>query len=219
MAETHQVAQGDTMVSIAFKYGFASWERIYNHADNEQLRTLRPDPLTLYPGDEVVIPDKEPEPFSRHSGERHTFCKKSPPAWLRMILEDDEGVPYAAKEYQIEIDGVKGDKKRTGPDGGIEEQVPPNAREGLLELWPDDDDPENILVWELMLGHLDPIETDSGVAARLFNLGYDVGLDDNVDPEQFKTALLRFQADQGIAPVSGELDDQTRQAIRSLHGM
>lgn len=58
MAETHTVAQGDTLISIAHQYGFCDWKTIYFDGSNSELREQRPDPMVLAPGDEVHIPDK-----------------------------------------------------------------------------------------------------------------------------------------------------------------
>jgi hypothetical protein len=63
--------------------------------------------------------------------------------------------------------------------------------------------------FELKFGSLDPVETDTGVSGRLVNLGY--GSDDP------KEAIKAFQQKQGL-PVTGEVDDATRSALKDQFG-
>jgi hypothetical protein len=58
----------------------------------------------------------------------------------------------------------------------------------------------------LNIGGLDPIDTDSGTAQRLSNLGYLVLDDDDLDPELLRLAVQDFQADNDL-PSSGERAD------------
>jgi hypothetical protein len=65
------------------------------------------------------------------------------------------------------------------------------------------------------VGGLDPIETDSGLAHRLANLGYS----DQVGGSEGAAAgsLMAFQKDQGLEE-SGTLDDATSKALVAAHG-
>lgn len=64
MPKTHTVAQGETLTRIAKKHKFASWKTLYESPDNADFRALRKDPNIIYPGDQLIIPDKEPRFFS-----------------------------------------------------------------------------------------------------------------------------------------------------------
>ncbi len=52
----HRVAPGESLSSIAKKYGLKSWQELYNHPDNATLRKNRPDPNRIAVGDQVSIP-------------------------------------------------------------------------------------------------------------------------------------------------------------------
>ena len=56
----HKVEPGESLYSIAHKYGIACWQSIYEHPDNADLRRRRPNPHVLHPGDEVRVPEKCP---------------------------------------------------------------------------------------------------------------------------------------------------------------
>ncbi|QRK04075.1 LysM peptidoglycan-binding domain-containing protein [Archangium violaceum] len=61
MPKTHKVQQGDTLTSIAEKYGFVDdWQALYQAPENAALRKKRPNPMLIYPGDEVAIPARPP---------------------------------------------------------------------------------------------------------------------------------------------------------------
>lgn len=54
----HKVLPGETLSVIAKKYGFQTWQELYNHPDNAMLRKLRPDPNRIAVGDQISIPAK-----------------------------------------------------------------------------------------------------------------------------------------------------------------
>ena len=49
---------GDTTTKLAFEHGLFP-DTLWNHPDNEDLRSKRDDPNVLYPGDKIFIPDIE----------------------------------------------------------------------------------------------------------------------------------------------------------------
>jgi peptidoglycan hydrolase-like protein with peptidoglycan-binding domain len=55
------------------------------------------------------------------------------------------------------------------------------------------------------------------VQSRLHNLGYDVGPADGLDGQRTRVAVALFQRALGLEP-SGDVDAQTRAALRSAHG-
>ncbi len=218
MPTTHTVEQGETILGIAKKYGFFNWEDIYGHPDNEDLRNLRRDPFTLYPGDKVIIPDKKALEFTCETGKEHVFeVEELLNATFRMVLEDDRGIPYADCNYRLEVDGEEFPIEKTDSKGMVEKEVPPDAKDAKLTLWPDPDDDEYTLDWEVQLGHLDPIETESGVCARLNNLGYIASDPENIDKELFSGAIYMFQKDHNLT-TTGEIDDYTIEALLKEHG-
>jgi len=71
MPTTHQVQQGECLVSIAESYGFF-WETRWNLPANKLIRDTRRDPTVLLPGDVVTIPEKTVKEYIRPTGERRT---------------------------------------------------------------------------------------------------------------------------------------------------
>ena len=55
MAKTHTVQRGETIVDIAMKNGFRTWETVWQHAANDALRKQRQNPHVLAPGDTLFI--------------------------------------------------------------------------------------------------------------------------------------------------------------------
>ena len=44
--ETYEILEGDTLLSIAHEKGFRSWETIWEHEKNAELRKKRSDPVS-----------------------------------------------------------------------------------------------------------------------------------------------------------------------------
>ena len=62
MGTPYVVQEGDYLAKIARDQGYDSWEDIYYHPDNAEFRRRRPDPNRIYPGDVIILPDRDPEP-------------------------------------------------------------------------------------------------------------------------------------------------------------
>jgi hypothetical protein len=156
----------------------------------------------------VFVPDKDEREESGATEQRHRFRKKGVPAKLRLqIMEDDQ--PRSNVPYTLVIDGqiLKG---TTDGNGKIEHSIPPQAKKGVLIL-------ENDTPIPLQLGHIDPIDTISGVQQRLLNLGFDCGgVNGNLTSET-KKALKEFQEAYGLT-ASGELDPATKDKLLEKHG-
>src|SRR5262249_21733581 len=73
MSINHIVAQGETLSSIANQYGFHDWRTIYDHPDNSNFRERRKDPNLLYPGETLIIPDKQQQEIDCQVGQKHQF--------------------------------------------------------------------------------------------------------------------------------------------------
>jgi N-acetylmuramoyl-L-alanine amidase len=213
MGKTVEAKKGDCVISIASAAGFADWRSIYHAPENAELRKKRPDPHVLAEGDKVFVPEMKPMEIKLKAG--HTWLIKTRSLWatVELLLNDPAGKPYSGKKWELKVK----DKVYSGTTtdkGGIKQKVAPDAKQGDLTMYLDD---KKKLEWTIDIGGLDPIDSDSGVQARLNNLGYHTGAD------QYGTlgrgtahALRDFQNDHGL-PVTGKLDDNTRKRIKEEH--
>jgi hypothetical protein len=206
----HVVQQGECVESIAMEYGFF-WDTIWLHPNNSNLRNQRRDPNVLLPGDLLYIPEKSVESISAPTDKRHRFVRKGVPSMFRLTVMRYSR-PFANQAYTLIIDGRQFQGK-TDNDGRLEQAIPPNAQKAKLIVGEGDEREE----YYLCLGHLDPIDTVTGIQARLNNLGFDCGTADGTLNDRTREALREFQKKNGIAE-SGEIDQNTRSAIEKAYG-
>lgn len=207
----HPVIQGDCISSIAEENGFF-WETIWNHADNKQLQDKRKDPNILYPGDVVTIPDKRLKEVSEATNNVYKYKLKNTPAKLKLrILRDAE--PRAGENFILSIDKVEIKRGQIPADGSIEIPILPKAKAGELIIG----EGENAEIYILNLGFLDPIDTITGVKARLNNIGFDCGKVNNEMNAATIEAITNFQGYIYHPEPNGKMDDKTREALQQLH--
>jgi hypothetical protein len=204
----HVVEQGECLSSIAERYGFA-WETVWNLSQNSDLRAKRPDPNLIYPGDEVYVPELARKDEAGAVEKRHRFKMKGVPSKLRIRLLNN-GLALANRKWKCNVDGKWHDGATDG-DGHLEMFVRPNANLGMLEV---EDGP----TFELQLRTLDPLETISGVQARLNNLGYDSGEVDGIQGPITTAAIKAFQADYPPLDVDGIVGPKTRAQLKDIYG-
>ncbi|EYF02879.1 LysM peptidoglycan-binding domain-containing protein [Chondromyces apiculatus] len=77
MPTIHVVQPGESLSSIAKQHGFADWRALYDHPANVKLRSARPNPDLIHPGDKVFIPDKKPSALTAATDKSHTFKVKT----------------------------------------------------------------------------------------------------------------------------------------------
>lgn len=136
------------------------------------------------------------------------------PEVLRLVIEDEQKRPRANVKYLLTIDGVTSEGWTDG-EGKIIRPIPPNAQAGHLVVGDATKD-EELQEFDLVLGDLDPVETMTGVQQRLRNLGFDPGPIDGEMGPLTSEAIAKFQALCEME-VTGELDDATRQRLKSDH--
>jgi len=192
------VEPGDHLAALAEEAGFADWHTVWNAPENAELRALREQPGLLLPGDRVFVPDKQVgDGIKVKSGTTARFRVKLGLARLRVIVCGFDGKPFADTACTITIEGAQV-QVTTGADGLVDLALPAGAREATLEA--------SGASWTLAIGQLDPVESDTGLWARLRNLGYLVD-DDSAgaapdarpDPELLAFAIELFQRDHGLA--------------------
>jgi len=211
MPTNYIVSRGECLSSIAKNFGISDWRTIYNHAENAAFRQKRPNPNIICAGDELYVPDPEVGEESRGTDSLHSFKKNAHKTTLHLIVQDEMGRPLKSKPYDLVV-GDKAYQGTTGADGSIDREI-------------SDDEPTAELTvhasgggysWSLTLGTLDPHDTDSGVKQRLSNLGFDVDPESDEWDDAAVTALKAFQYAMDL-PVTGEVDDTTRNKLLSLH--
>ncbi len=208
MAISHEVKQGEHLSQIAAHYKFASYTTIWDDPQNAGLKTLRGNPNVLFPGDVVYIPDRLQKSVSCVSGRRHRFKTPVPKLHLRLTLEDFVGQPIAGAACRLSVDARSYDAQTDGK-GHIDIEIPQTSRSGTLKV--------QDLEIPVRIGHLDPVSEESGVRARLTNLGYYRGPDDPVDDMEFRSAVEEFQCDEGLE-ITGICDGGTLARLEELHG-
>jgi hypothetical protein len=208
MPTRYVVQQGEGIDSIAVRHGFSP-DALWNDPANAQLKQQRADRNILAPGDVLSIPDKRIGEASGSTQTRHRFRKKGVPAKLRLrLLDGDE--PRAHLEYVLDIDGAL-HQGTTDGDGWLEHPLPPGARQGGLRV-------NGEAPVQLLLSHLDPLDTVSGAKARLANLGFHQGpIDDERMTEATVEAIVLFQRKYELEET-GQLDQATRDKLVEVHG-
>src|SRR4051794_31646983 len=119
MSSSHMVQQGEHLSGIARQYGFRTYEVIWNHANNSQLRQKRVNPNVLYPGDVLFIPDKAQKTLEIATTAVHVFKVPIPKLKLRVVVRDRAGKPVPNTDCELEIEG-ENHKLKTDANGLVE---------------------------------------------------------------------------------------------------
>jgi len=215
MGAHHKVQQGECLSSIATQYQVSDYRLIYDHPENAEFKRRRPDPNIIYPGDVLFIPDKELKEVSRPTDNKHKFKLNKQLVLLRIVVKDDQDHPYANKRYQLTVEGAQFEGTTNG-QGLLEQKIPADATDGELKVWTGQNDRIDFHGWRLSLGHLDPVETVTGVQARLNNLGFYSGAVDGIVGPMTSEALRDFQGKERLQQT-GQIDTATRNRLKSKH--
>lgn len=214
--KTHRVKQGECMNSIAKKYGFKQYSRIYDDSANDELRNKRPNPSILFPGDKVKIPEKTKKEESVSADSKHKFKVNGYRTHLRLLIEELDGTAIGGKAYELEI-GKDVYEGTVGGDGLIEQEVIADAKKGGLTVWLDDEK-QKACCWPLEIGYLDPPETISGAQGRLNNLGFSCGPVDGIEGPLTEAAVKAFREKHSLSET-GPLGDETKNKLKDIYGM
>ena len=218
MSTRYVVKQGDHLTRIARAHGFDDFRIVWNDAENAELRQLRGNPNVLFPGDVVFVPDKEAKKESGSTNQRHRFVVNAQSLKLRVRWLDLSSKPLRDASVILSLDGTE-TRHVTNGEGQIEQPINQSADEGTIQFESDDLPFDKVIPIEVHVGHLDPVETESGQRARLDALGYDAG-----DPQQagdknlaFRSAAEEFQCDNGLT-VDGKVRPKTRAKLKEVYG-
>lgn len=209
MPHEHVVVEGEGTTRISEQYGFDA-RTIWLDPANAALRSRRSDMNALLPGDVLMIPDKRAKYIDCATGAHHRFRRRGIPAKYRLRVLWG-GRPVADRPYVLTVDGAPL-SGRTTANGIVEKSIPAAASRGQLVI---DMSRDRQLRYRIRFGSLHPIEEASGVQQRLANLGYDVDPPGELG-QRTRTAIRLFQAKLSL-PVTGSVDDATREALRGAH--
>ena len=207
---THIVEQGEHVSGIAEQFGFEKIETIWNHPNNAQLKALRKNPHILFPGDSLFIPEKAVKSEAAPTTKLNKFQIDLTKLKLNLKLQDVNGDPMANAPVTLTVEGEATPPPVTDGNGKTSSQIKKSAKAATLLV--------GDLEIALKIGHLDPIDKQSGQIARLNNLGYEAGETATVDDDAFKSAVEEFQCDAGIKPVTGVCDGATQAKLVEVHG-
>jgi len=204
------VQEGECISSIAVESGHF-WETIWNDAANAELKQIRKNPNVLLPGDRVTIPPIRRREESGATEMRHRFCRRGEPSRLRLQFKAFDK-PRANEPFRIDVDGRTLKEGQLDGQGCLDIGIPGNARAARVLVG----EGEDLELFELSLGTIDPVTDLRGVRERLLNLGYACVQGDGELDDKTAAAIAAFQQQQGLQ-VSGEVDEPTRQALLKAH--
>jgi N-acetylmuramoyl-L-alanine amidase len=208
---SYTIKQGDHLAKVARQFGFRHWETVWKAGENADLRAKRPDPNVLYPGDVLFIPEKQDKEESKPTAKQHRFRVKISKIKLRIVVRDFDNLPLTNTECKLEVEGAVYPLTTDGK-GQIEQLIPESAENGKLAI------PDLDFELPLHIGHLDPVDIDTGWKARLINLGYHWGtLDDDKEDLRLSWALEEFQCDYSVT-ITGKPDAATRAKLKEVYG-
>lgn len=204
MAE-HIVKKGDHVPRLAHEGGHRAIEQVWDHPDNEELRKVREDPCILLAGDTLVVPETEKGSESGSTDAKHRFVAEVMRLTLGVKLQNWDGKELEPEKLLVKVDGSEVEPEDEG-GGAFRTPIAPTAKEALVRA----DGREATL----RIGHLDPIDSDTGVRARLQNLGYRI--DDETD-DAVRLGVEEFQVEHGLW-VDGVVGPNTRGKLEEEHG-
>jgi len=173
----------------------------------------------LYPGDRLYIRDKEEKQESCSTEQRHRFRVKNPNLELRLVLEDQYEKPIKNAQCELRVENEVLHLTSDGL-GHINQSISATAKNAFLII-KDQETPLNEIVIPIKIGHLDPVEEQSGQQSRLNNLGYFAGPLEGKSEEEnkamFLSAVEEFQCDHGLV-VDGKCGPNTQAKLKQVHG-
>jgi N-acetylmuramoyl-L-alanine amidase len=212
----HVVEQGHYVSKLAKQRGFTNFKTIWDHPANKELKKLRTTPNVLAPGDKLFIPEKKPRTEVRSTDSQHKFTLLGKPLKLRVVVHDVTDKPVSGKPCELKVtDSPDVTPLNTDGSGMVEREIKPDAAKGKLTL--KDAGLPIDLDLDLLIGHLDPLDTITGQKARLNNLGYNAGDVNDQVTLQFKSAVEEFQCDQKLA-VDGVCGPNTQAKLKTAYG-
>jgi hypothetical protein len=195
--QPYVIRQGDYLASLAYQFGFDA-DTVWSDPANSALRKLRPNPNFLWPTDILYIPSPTaPAMKSLQTGTTNSFVADAPSVSITIAFSDASFASQACSIQELpQLTGLT-----TDASGTLTFSAPVTMDTATIAF-------SGIgATYVFKIGHLDPIETLSGVFQRLQNLGF-IASDADFDPtdlEFLRTNLRALNAAQtggGSGPAS-----------------
>lgn len=217
MTQQHTVAQGETLLRIAKQYGYQTSKALYNHPSNAEFKALRPDPNLIYPGDKITIPPKKEKFIPLRTNSINSFVVQNEKEYFRLQIIHEDGDDIAGKRIVLNIGSQTIDTVLPA-DGLVEVELNENdSLTGQVDLYLKEDQSSPSESFTAQVGHLDPIDTLSGVQARCNLLGFDCGTVDGINGAKTKAGVREFQQAQQLQ-VDGIAGPVTKSRLVYVYG-
>ena len=217
MTQQHTVAQGETLLRIARQYGYQTSKALYNHPSNAEFKALRPDPNLIYPGDKITIPPKKEKFIPLRTNSINSFVVQNEKEYFRLQVSYDDGDDVAGKRVVLNIGSQTIDTVLPS-NGLIEVELNENdSLTGQVDLYLKEDQSSPSESFTAQVGHLDPIDTLSGVQARCNLLGFDCGTVDGINGSKTKAGVRDFQYEHDLE-VDGIAGAKTKAKLQQVFG-
>jgi hypothetical protein len=200
--QPYVIRQGDYLAKLAHKFGFDA-DAVWAHAKNAALREARTDPNILAPTDILYIPEPGPTKWwALKTGTTNTFVSDCPTKTITIQFLDHH---LASRSCIIaELDHLTG--LATDGNGRLKFEVPVRLMVATVTL----SDLEEGVTCVCRIGHIDPLNSLSGIWQRLQNLGH---VHPDLDPSDLaavRTGLraLKYSLPEGPggSESNGDLD-------------
>ena len=222
------------MVRIAAEEHVASYRKLWDDASNKDLAAKRKNPNILLPGDVVNLPNPAPKTESVPTEKVSKFVAASRDQLdFRVVLLDESNQPLKGLKCQFLEEG----RETTSDGSGVLErlELSPRFELGVLRFDYRTDDlsqrgaaPADTfkgtqtvrLAFAIAIGHLDPLDTPSGIQARLSNLGYyagEIGYADE-DATALRCAIEEFELENGLTPKGDPTSATLQDKLKDVHG-
>jgi outer membrane protein OmpA-like peptidoglycan-associated protein len=136
---------------------------------------------------------------------------------FRMRLCDDDSEPYAERPFTFCLEGYPEICGTTDQDGFVIIDSPPSGAQGYVEVWPDDDQPDDKIRWDIEITSIISPRTPQGASTRLENLDYFASDPTDAMTDELREAIGYFQSESEGLEVTCELDSATANRLGDLH--
>ncbi|HVY46199.1 MAG TPA: peptidoglycan-binding protein [Minicystis sp.] len=208
------IRQGDYLAKLAHAMGFDA-KKVWDDPKNAALKASREDPNMLQAGDVLFVPDAPKKRLPLEKETENAYVAKVPTVTVSVVVMEDDA-PLANAVYTIEGLG-DATERTTDAAGTVAFEAPVHVREVVVRF------EASGAAMKIGVGDLDPATTDSGVRMRLAHLGHYGAKVEGAeqyaarDDAQLAAAVAAFQSSNGL-PVTGTVDDVTRDALVAAHG-